>query len=77
MADTLLVLEDDPAMQSFLTTLLNSQQYQVLSFSAGLPALQCLVTQPTALILLDLGLSDMEASSGCSNCVAGVIHLSL
>ena len=60
MADTILVLEDDPAMQSFLTTLLNSQQYQVLSFSAGLPALQCLVSQPAALILLDLGLSDMD-----------------
>ena len=60
MADTILVLEDDPAMQSFLTTLLNSQQYQVQSFSAGLPALQCLVSQPAALILLDLGLSDMD-----------------
>jgi len=60
MADTILVLEDDPAMQSFLTTLLNSQQYQVLSFSAGLPALQSLVSQPAALILLDLGLSDMD-----------------
>lgn len=60
MADTILVLEDDPAMQSFLTTLLNSQQYQVLSFSAGLPALQRLVSQPAALILLDLGLSDMD-----------------
>ena len=60
MAESILVLEDDPAMQSFLTTLLNSQQYQVQSFSAGLPALQYLVTQPAALILLDLGLADMD-----------------
>ena len=60
MAESILVLEDDPAMQSFLSTLLNSQQYQVQSFSAGLPALQYLVTQPAALILLDLGLADMD-----------------
>ncbi|SNY50043.1 two-component system, OmpR family, KDP operon response regulator KdpE [Arsukibacterium tuosuense] len=60
MAETILVLEDDPAMQSFLTTLLKSQQHQVLSFSAGLEALQCLVTQPVDLILLDLGLTDMD-----------------
>ena len=38
MAESILVLEDDPAMQSFLSTLLNSQQYEVQSFSAGLPA---------------------------------------
>src|SRR5690606_20101894 len=60
MAESILVLEDDPAMQSFLSTLLNSQQYQVQSFSAGLPALQYLVMQPAALILLDLGLADMD-----------------
>ncbi|HEX5794079.1 MAG TPA: response regulator transcription factor [Rheinheimera sp.] len=60
MAETILVLEDDPAMQSFLSTLLKSQQHKVLSFTAGLPALQCLVTEPVELILLDLGLSDMD-----------------
>lgn len=60
MAETILVLEDDPAMQSFLSTLLKSQQHKVLSFTAGLPALQCLVTEPAELILLDLGLSDMD-----------------
>lgn len=60
MAETILVLEDDPAMQSFLTTLLKSQQHKVLSFSAGLEALQCLVSQQADLILLDLGLTDMD-----------------
>ncbi|MDP2714723.1 response regulator transcription factor [Rheinheimera sp.] len=60
MAETILVLEDDPAMQSFLSTLLKSHQHKVLSFTAGLPALQCLVTEPAELILLDLGLSDMD-----------------
>jgi two-component system KDP operon response regulator KdpE len=43
MAETILVLEDDPAMQSFLGTLLKTQQHQVYSFSEGIAALQHLV----------------------------------
>ena len=60
MAETILVLEDDPAMQSFLGTLLKTQQHQVYSFSEGIAALQHLVQQPVDLILLDLGLADMD-----------------
>lgn len=60
MAETILVLEDDPAMQSFLTTLLKTQQHQVYSFSHGLDALQQLVHQQVDLILLDLGIADMD-----------------
>ncbi|PKM19757.1 MAG: DNA-binding response regulator [Gammaproteobacteria bacterium HGW-Gammaproteobacteria-15] len=60
MAETILVLEDDPAMQSFLSTLLKTQQHQVYSFSEGIAALQHLVQQPVDLILLDLGLADMD-----------------
>lgn len=60
MAETILVLEDDPAMQSFLTTLLKSKQYQTYSFEHGMAALQHLTQQPVDLILLDLGLADMD-----------------
>ncbi|SEH71256.1 two-component system, OmpR family, KDP operon response regulator KdpE [Rheinheimera pacifica] len=60
MAETILVLEDDPAMQSFLGTLLKTQQHQVYSFGEGIAALQHLVQQPVDLILLDLGLADMD-----------------
>lgn len=60
MAESILVLEDDPAMQSFLTTLLKTQQHQVYSFSHGLDALQHLAQQQVDLILLDLGLADMD-----------------
>ncbi|MDR6983662.1 two-component system KDP operon response regulator KdpE [Rheinheimera pacifica] len=60
MAETILVLDDDPAMQSFLATLLKTQQHQVYSFSEGIAALQHLVQQPVDLILLDLGLADMD-----------------
>lgn len=60
MAERILVLEDDPAMQSFLTTLLKTKAYQPTSFEQGLPALQYLVQQRVDLILLDLGLADMD-----------------
>ena len=60
MAETILVLEDDPAMQSFLTTLLKSKQYQTYSFEHGMAALQHLTQQQVDLILLDLGLADMD-----------------
>lgn len=60
MAERILVLEDDPAMQSFLTTLLKTKAYQPASFEQGLPALQYLVQQGVDLILLDLGLADMD-----------------
>ena len=60
MAETILLLEDDPAMQSFLTTLLKSKQYQTHSFTKGLDALQYLVYHKVDMILLDLGLEDMD-----------------
>ncbi|MEO3866449.1 response regulator transcription factor [Rheinheimera fenheensis] len=60
MAETILVLEDDPAMQSFLTTLLCSKQYQTHSFAHGIAALQLLTEQTVDLVLLDLGLTDMD-----------------
>lgn len=60
MAESILVLEDDPAMQSFLTTLLKSKQYQTYSYEQGLDALQHLAQHAVDLILLDLGLADMD-----------------
>jgi len=60
LAERILVLEDDPAMQSFLTTLLKTKAYQAVSFAQGLSALQYLVEQSVDLILLDLGLADMD-----------------
>ena len=60
MTNSILILEDDPAMQSFLTTLLKTQGYAVAAFSHGLAALQHLTNQQPTVILLDLGLSDMD-----------------
>jgi len=56
----ILLVEDDKAMQSFLLTLLHSQNYQCVCFAHGKAALSHLTLQPVDLILLDLGLADMD-----------------
>lgn len=56
----LLLVEDDKAMQSFLLTLFQSQNYSCVSFANGKDALSYLTLQPVDLILLDLGLADMD-----------------
>ncbi len=56
----ILLVEDDKAMQSFLVTLLQSQNYHCASFANGKEALSHLTLHPVDLILLDLGLADMD-----------------
>lgn len=56
----LLVLEDDPGLQSFLYTLLQSQGYHTEIHAQGQQAFAVLNDQPIDLILLDLGLADMD-----------------
>lgn len=55
-----LVLEDDPGMQSFLQTLLQSQGYALHLCAEGLRGLQVLTGQSFDLVLLDLGLPDID-----------------
>lgn len=55
-----LLLEDDAGMQSFLQTLLQSQGYQLQLCTEGLAGLQQLARQPIDLVLLDLGLPDID-----------------
>lgn len=56
----ILLLEDDPGLQSFLQTLLQSQQYQLQICAQGGSALQLLSQQSFDLLLLDLGLPDCD-----------------
>jgi len=55
-----LVLEDDAGMQSFLQTLLQSQGYALHLCAEGVSGLQLLSQQPFDLLLLDLGLPDID-----------------
>lgn len=56
----LLVLEDDPGLQSFLQTLLQSQGYQCQLHAEGQHGFALLKEYSFDLILLDLGLADMD-----------------
>lgn len=57
---SVLVLEDDAGMQSFLQTLLQSQGYALQLCAEGQAGLQLLASQPFDLLLLDLGLPDID-----------------
>lgn len=56
----ILVLEDSPPLQSFLKTLLQASDYQVSICDKGLDGFAYLSEQSFDLVLLDLGLLDMD-----------------
>jgi two-component system KDP operon response regulator KdpE len=58
----IVVVEDDQSMQSFLQTLLVSQQYEVTIASSCADALQVLKQATVDLVLLDLGLPDGDGT---------------
>lgn len=59
----ILLLEDDAGLQSFLSTLLQSQHYHITLASHAAEALALLAAQPFDLLLLDLGLPDLDGIS--------------
>jgi len=58
----ILVVDDEPAIQRFLTTALNGKEFIVHQAETGHTALAAVVTTKPEVILLDLGLPDMD---GC------------
>ena len=55
-----LIVEDDLAVQSFLQTLLQSQNFSVHCSGSGQTGLRILSSQTFDLVLLDLGLADLD-----------------
>jgi two-component system, OmpR family, KDP operon response regulator KdpE len=55
-----LIVEDDLAVQSFLQTLLQSQNFTVQTTPSGQQCLQLLCDHNFDLVLLDLGLADLD-----------------
>jgi DNA-binding response OmpR family regulator len=64
MDERILIVEDDPAIASGLVRVLDSQGYGVRHVTHGRTALQD-AAQPTALVILDLGLPDMDGIDVC------------
>jgi two-component system KDP operon response regulator KdpE len=56
----ILVVDDEPAIRRFLRVSLGSQGYTVFEASTGLEALQAVAAHRPDLIILDLGLPDIE-----------------
>ena len=59
----ILVIEDEKNIRTFISSVLTSQQYQVISSSTGRDGLSQAASQCPDLILLDLGLPDMDGLS--------------
>ena len=57
---TILVIEDEPPLQKFLRITLESQQYKVIHAAHGQEGLRHAATAQPDLIILDLGLPDMD-----------------
>ena len=69
---TIMIVEDDDALQILLVDLLESEGYRVLVTGSGAQALRALAgTQPN-LVLLDLGLPDVTGYQLCQQIRASV-----
>ena len=57
---SVLVVEDDPAIRSGLVRALTDRGHAVTAVGSGLDALQAVVDEPPEIVLLDLGLPDVD-----------------
>src|SRR5659263_86749 len=56
----LLIVEDEPALRHALTINLRARHYEVESAGDGKSALRAAATRPPDLVIVDLGLPDMD-----------------
>ena len=60
--DKILIVEDDPGILHFLQTTLSAAGYDVLTVETGKSAMQLISSHCPDLVLLDLGLPDMDGA---------------
>ncbi len=58
--DKILIVEDEKGILSFMTTVLSSNGYDVISANSGAKAITMVTSHCTDLVILDLGLPDMD-----------------
>lgn len=63
MAFTVLIVDDDSMIRSYLDTLLSEDGYEILSAATGADGLALIETQPVDLVILDLMLPDTDGLS--------------
>jgi two-component system KDP operon response regulator KdpE len=59
-AERILVVDDEPQIQRFLRPALNAAGYEVIEAATGVEALRSAATMAPELVILDLGLPDMD-----------------
>jgi len=64
-AAAILLVDDDPSIQRATSTLLRSRGYAVVIAGSGAEALEAFDRERPALVLLDLGLPDMDGTEVC------------
>jgi DNA-binding response OmpR family regulator len=57
---TVLVVEDDPVLRTFLTAILEEQSYSVIAAASGEEALDALGSVQATLAVVDIGLPGMD-----------------
>lgn len=60
MENLFLIVEDDPQIRSFINFALDSQDYSCLEASTGQEALKIIETRSVSILILDLGLPDLD-----------------
>ena len=60
MKDKILLIEDDKSIQRFLRISLETKDYKVISAETGIEGISLYMTDNPDLILLDLGLPDID-----------------
>ncbi len=65
MADTILIVDDEPEIADLVALYLESEAYHVFKFYNATDALRCIQTQPPDLAILDLMLPDMSGLKLC------------
>lgn len=63
----ILVVDDEPQIQRFLKPALTAAGYDVIEAGTGAEALKAVVTQAPDLVILDLGLPDMDGKEVIAN----------
>ncbi|MGH9165079.1 MAG: response regulator, partial [Acidimicrobiales bacterium] len=64
-AGTVLVVDDEPAITRALTAALGARGYRVLTAVTGHEALARVATDGPAVVILDLGLPDLDGLEVC------------
>ena len=61
--DKILIVEDEKGILSFMTTVLSSNGYDVISANSGAKAITMVTSHCPDLVILDLGLPDMDGNT--------------